>query len=83
MRTDEEIKTKAFEELSKLNHAELEAVNEIDFEIHFQNPDGVSERHTVFFERGSTDGKEGWILRNVISPDELERPSKKDRGKIE
>ena len=83
MRTDEEIKRKAFEELAKLNEAELEAVNEIDFEIHFQNPDGVPERYTVFFERGTTDGKEGWILRNIISPDDLERPSTKDRGKIE
>jgi len=83
MHTDEEIKRKAFEQLEKRTAVELEDVNEIDFEVYFENPDGETERYTVFFERGFVDGKEGWVIRHIIRPDELQKPENKEDGKIE
>jgi len=83
MHTDEEIKDKALEELEKINPVDLEQINEIDFEVGFQNLDGSTERFTVFLERGFVEGKEGWIVRNVIYPDKLQKPEHKEDGKIE
>ena len=83
MRNDEEIKKKAFEELSKLNAAELEEENEINLEIYFHDPEGSIERFTVFFEKGMNDGKEGWVIRHIISPDKLESPADKAEDSIE
>lgn len=83
MRNDEEIKKKAFDELSKLNAADLEAENEINLEIYFQDPEGSIERFTVFFEKGFNEGKKGWIIRHIISPDKLESPADKEEDSIE
>ncbi|TCK85016.1 hypothetical protein C8N28_0312 [Albibacterium bauzanense] len=83
MRNDEEIKKKAYEELSKLDHTELESEHEINLEIYFQDPEGIVERFTVFFERGFDDGKEGWIIRHIISPDKLQSPADKEDDSIE
>ncbi|HUH18828.1 hypothetical protein [Albibacterium sp.] len=83
MYKDEEIKKKAFEELSKLNIADLEAENELNLEIYFNNPDGSIERFTVFFERGLDKGKEAWVIRHIVSPDKLESPVDKKQDSIE
>jgi len=83
MHDDKKIEEKAFEHLKSLSDSELEGINEIDFEIHLQNPDGTTERFTVFLERGFVDGKEGWTIRNIIRPDDLEKPENKEDGKIE
>jgi len=83
MRNEDEIKKKAFEELSKLNDADLEAENEINLEIYFQDPEGSIERFTVFFERGPKEGKEGWVIRHIVSPDKLESPADKEEDSIE
>ena len=83
MRNDEEIKKKAFDELSKLNTADLEAENEINLEIYFHDSEGSIERYTVFFEKSLEKGKEGWVIRHFISPDKLESPTDKKEDSIE
>lgn len=83
MRNDEEIKKKAYEELAKLNNTDLEVEHEINLEIYFQDTEGSIERFTVFFERGFNEGKEGWVIRHIISPDELESPADKEEDSIE
>jgi hypothetical protein len=83
MQNNEEIKKKAFEELSKLNQADLETQQEINLEIFVQDLEGSVQRFTVFFERGFHQGKEGWVIRHIISPDELESPADKEKDNIE
>lgn len=83
MHSDEAIKKKAYQKLESLDQAELKDVQEIDFEVYFMTEDDQERRYTVFFERGFVEGKEGWVVRNIVRPDKLEKPEKKDRGKIE
>lgn len=83
MRTDKEIKDKAFEELEKINQVDLDQLNEVKFEVSFQNLDGSIEHYAVFLERGFVEGKEGWIVRNIVYPDKLQKPENKEKGKIE
>jgi len=83
MHTDKEIKDKAFAQLEKIDSIDLKQLNEIDFEVSFRNLDGSEERFAVFLERGFVDDKEGWIVRNIVYPDKLQKPEHKEDGKIE
>ena len=83
MQDEKKIREKALEHLQSLSETELDGLHEIDFEIHLQNEKGATERYTVFLERGSVDGKQDWMVRNIIQPDALEKPENKEDGKIE
>ncbi len=83
MHDDDAIKKKAYQKLESMSPEELADVQEIDFEVYFSTEDDHERRYTVFMERGFVDGKEGWVVRHIVRPDKLEKPEKKDRGKIE
>lgn len=83
MHTDEEIKKEGFRLLSEMTSAELETLTEIDFEVVLKNSDGGSDRYTIFFERGFANEKSDWTVRNIIRPDKLQDPERKEDNKIE
>lgn len=82
MKEDQAIIEAACQKLYAMPSSALKDLTEVEIEVHF--PEGTQENtFTVFFERATTEKKDPWSARNIVRPDQLQRPQGKDPGKIE
>lgn len=77
MHTDEEIKASAYQQLDKLPESKMEDKAELTIEVQMPDTTGKKWRYAVFFERALREGRTGWIVRNIIRPNDLEDPQPK------
>jgi len=82
MHSQKEIEKEAFKKLNQLPGSELKDWTEVEVEVYLptENKEG---RYTVFFERAHTGDKDNWTVRNIVRPDQLQKPQSKEDGKVE
>lgn len=73
MHTDKEIKEWVCAHISQLLEENKDS-DETEFNASITIPDehGVEHPYTVFLEQSELDGKEEWIVRNIVRPEQLQ-----------
>ncbi|WP_134090601.1 hypothetical protein [Olivibacter sp. XZL3] len=73
MHTDKEIKDWVCAHISQLLKEDRDT-DETEFKASITIPDerGVAHPYTVFLEQSELDGKEEWVVRNIVRPEQLQ-----------